>query len=129
FGNSLLPNRAHGNAVAKNPAVGMKDKFIARLYGFRTRELDGDVVAFVMSKTLGRLKHLLDPDNRCAITNRNLFHGCRPECFHQAFKHERWRCCRRIVTSLCCHITSSFLAKPSNYGSAMPAGAGCQPTG
>src|SRR5947207_1886774 len=125
---SFLSDRTHGNAVAKNPAVGMKNKFIARLYRFPTRKLDGDVLAFVMGKTLGRLEHLLNPDNRCAITDRNLFHGCRPDLFYRASKHERRRCCRQIVACLCCHITSSFLAKPDVYGSAMLAGAGCQPT-
>src|SRR5437867_2368823 len=53
---SFLSDRTHGNAVAKNPAVGMKNKLIARLYRFPTSKLDGDVLAFVMSKTLGRLE-------------------------------------------------------------------------
>lgn len=59
----------------------MKNKLIPRLYRFPTSKLDGDVLTFLMSKTLDCLEHLLNPDNRCAITDRNLFHGCRPDFF------------------------------------------------
>src|SRR5947207_504481 len=86
LGNSFLSDRTYSNAVAKNPAVGMKYKFIACLDRSCSDKLDGDVLTFVMSKTLGGLQHLFNPDNRCAITDRNLFHGCRPHLFYRAFK-------------------------------------------
>src|SRR5262249_21802556 len=73
LGDAFLSDRTHSNAVAKNPAVGMKIKFIARFYRFCTRKLDGDVLALIMSKTFRCLEHLLDSDNRCALTDRNLF--------------------------------------------------------
>src|SRR5260370_13602905 len=87
----------------------MKNKFIARLYRFPAGKLNGDVLAFVMSKTLGRLEHLLNPDNRCAITDRNLFHGCRPDLFYHAPKDERRCSSRQIAASLLCHGSFPFV--------------------
>src|SRR6266571_5879923 len=112
FGDWFLCHGSHGNTVAENPTVRMKDELLPHRDLLLARKLGGDVLALTMSESPGRLDDLIDSHNRSAIADGNLFHGRRLDLFYGAFENKCRRSFRQSATCLRCHTSFLFVTAP-----------------